>query len=108
MSDLTQFDLASAYRVARVVRHVEGDYRRARPLSFFAILDSSKRAVPVFRIATFSGAWNKNTSKTVTHKYSAETASALNLFANVPAPTGTGDCAIARDGTAWFLIAAVC
>jgi hypothetical protein len=32
----------------------------------------------------------------------------LNLFAAVPAPASIGDCAIAREGTAWFLIAAVC
>jgi hypothetical protein len=107
MSDSAQFDLASAYRVSRVVRQVEGDYRRAKPLSFPAVLDGGSR--PVFRICTFSGAWNKGDAKNVTFKYGATaTASATNLFANVPAPAGAGDCAIARDGTAWFLIAAEC
>jgi hypothetical protein len=53
--------------------------------------------------------WNKGSAKTVTFKYgSTATASAINLFANIPAPTGTAHCAIAREGTAWFLIAAEC
>jgi hypothetical protein len=34
MADLTQFDLGSAARVARVVRQVEGQGPRARPLTF--------------------------------------------------------------------------
>jgi hypothetical protein len=104
---LTQFDANSAARIGRVVRTVEGQFPRARPLAFSVEEGGGSR--PVFRIATFSGAWNKGDAKTVTVKYgSTATASATNLFANVPAPTGTGDCAIARDGTAWFLIAAEC
>jgi hypothetical protein len=62
----------------------------------------------VFRICTFTGAWTKGGSKTATFKYQTatpNTVTAINLFANVPA---SGDCAIARDGTAWFLIAAEC
>jgi hypothetical protein len=57
----------------------------------------------VFRICTFTGAWAINALKTVTFKYQTSTpntASATNLFAAVPAPTGSGDCAIAKDGTA--------
>jgi hypothetical protein len=65
----------------------------------------------VFRICTFTGAWSIAAAKTVTFKYQTTTPNtvvATNLFAAVPAPTGSGDCAIAKDGTAWFLIAAVC
>jgi hypothetical protein len=119
---LTQFDANSAARIGRVVRTVEGQFPRARPLTFGATFNfgfgldlglppdigGGGGGRPEFRIATFSGAWTKGSSKTVTHKYGSATASALNLFANVPAPTSSGDCAIARDGTAWFLIAAVC
>jgi hypothetical protein len=117
---LTQFDTDSAARIGRVVRTVESQFPRARPLTFGAVFGAGLDfgppvdggggggGAPEFRIATFSGAWAKGSSKTVTHKYGSATTSALNLFANVPAPTGTGDCAIARDGTAWFLIAAVC
>ena len=120
---LTQFDDNSAARIGRVVRTVEGQFPRARPLTFGATFNfgfgldfgpppdiggGGGAGPPQFRIATFSGAWIRGTSKTVTHKYGSETASALNLFANLPAPPALGDCAIARDGTAWFLIAAVC
>jgi len=111
MSDLTQFDIGSAVRVSRVVRQVEGDYRRTKPLEFSAAFADARRGeFPVFRICTFSGAWAKGDEKTVSIKYAAvtATATAINLFASVPAPQGVGDCAIARDGTAWFLIAAEC
>jgi hypothetical protein len=105
---LTQFDANSAARIGRVVRTVEGQFPRARPLTFGPLPDGGNSR-PVFRICTFSAVWNKGSSKTVTFKYgSTATASAMNLFANVPAPTGTAHCAIARDGTAWFLIAAEC
>jgi hypothetical protein len=36
------------------------------------------------------------------------TVSAINLFAAISAPSGTANCAIAKDGTAWYLIAAQC
>ena len=64
-----------------------------------------------FRICTFTGAWSKNSSKTVTFKYQTNApnaVSALNLFAEIPAPSGAKNCAIAREGTAWYLIAAEC
>jgi len=99
-------------RTRRTIETVEG-----------GVVGSGFRAIPTvlegetptggrtFRIATFSGAWSINSAKTVTFKYQTatpNTASALNLFAAVPAPSDSGDCAIAREGTAWFLIAAVC
>jgi hypothetical protein len=65
----------------------------------------------VFRICTFTGAWSIAAAKTVTFKYQTATPNtvvATNLFAAVPPPGGTGDCAIAKEGTAWYLIAAVC
>lgn len=99
---LTQFDLGSAARVARVVRTIEQQYPRARPLVFDGVPPGPRR---VFRIGTFSGAWSKGSNKTVTFAGSQITATVTNLFAPVP---GSGDCAIARNGTAWFLIAAEC
>ena len=66
---------------------------------------------PVFRICTFTGAWAKTSDKTVTFRgvtSTPNTVSATNLFAAVPAPASSGNCAIARDGTAWYLIAAEC
>jgi hypothetical protein len=106
MADLTQFDLGSAARVARVVRAVEQEPPRTKPLTFDSAHQSRTR--PVFRVCTFTGAWSKNSAKVVTFKYQTSTpntVTATNLFAAVPA---SGNCAIAREGTAWFLIAAEC
>jgi hypothetical protein len=125
MSELTQFDLSSAIRVSRVVTQIEQEPRRARPLTFgrswlFGGDNSLDFGIDVhvgggiggqraFRVCTFGGAWNKGDSKTVTFANAPlGTAVATNLFANIPAPTGGASCAIARDGTAWYLIAAEC
>jgi hypothetical protein len=108
VADPVIFDRSSAERIANAVRRVEIGDRTESPLRF----DPSPQAQrKTFRIATFSGSWSVGATKTVTFKYQTSTpntASALNLFAAVPAPTSSGDCAIAREGTAWFLIAAVC
>lgn len=103
-----RFTRESAKRIADVVRTVELGDRDAAGLRFGSAVETQRKT---FRIATFSGAWAVAAMKTVTFKYQTatpNTAVALNLFAAVPAPSGTGDCAIAREGTAWFLIAAVC
>lgn len=68
----------------------------------------------VFRIATFTGTWNINTDKTVSLVNSGNTNDSLvarNLFASISASTNSTNashCAIAKDGTAWYLIAAGC
>jgi hypothetical protein len=108
VADPVIFDRSSAERIANAVRRVEIGDRTESPLRFDAVPPPQRKT---FRIATFSGAWAINATKTVTFKYQTttpNTASAINLFAAVPAPSGSGDCAIAKDGTAWFLIAAVC
>lgn len=64
-----------------------------------------------FRICTFTGSWSKNSAKTVTFKYQTttpNTVAATNIFANLSVDCGTRNCAIARDGTAWFMIQAEC
>jgi len=102
---LTTFDLESASRIAGVVRAVEGQPQPGSSLSFDSVPPGPRR---VFRVATFTGSWSKSATKTVTliNKTSTpNTVVATNLFANVPA---SGRCAIARDGTAWYLIAAEC
>jgi hypothetical protein len=73
--------------------------------------DQATPAERVFRICTFTGAWNKNSAKTVTLKYQTATPNtfaATNLFATIGTAAASRNCAIARDGTAWFLIAAEC
>jgi hypothetical protein len=66
-----------------------------------------------FRVCTFTGSWSINASKTVTFRgvtSTPNTVSAINLFAAVgnTASSVPKDCAIAKDGTQWYLIAAVC
>lgn len=63
------------------------------------------------RICKFTGSWLTNTTKVVTLKYQTATPNtflASNLFANISVDCGERNCAIARSGTAWFLIAAQC
>jgi hypothetical protein len=105
MANLSQFDLGSAARIGRVVKAVEQEPRRTKPLGFAPVIEAGRRG---FRICTFTGGWLKGANKTVTFKYQTSTpntVTATNLFADVPA---SGDCAIAREGGTWFLIAAEC
>ena len=99
------FDVQSAARIANAVRKVEIGDRDEAALRFRRELPQQQRKT--FRIATFTGAWSINATKTVTFKYQTNTpntAVVTNLFFPVPAPAGATDCAIAKDGTAWFLI----
>jgi len=99
------FTKPAAERIAKVVRAVEGGDRDAGPLSF------GNRGVAgnpkAFRVCTFTGAWSINDTKTVTFRNQTttpNTVAAVNLFFPFPAPASATDCAIAKDGTAWFLI----
>ena len=104
--DATQFTLESAERIARVVRAAELGSPQARALTFDRI--DYQRKDKVFRVCTFTGAWQIGDSKIVTFRNvtaTPNTASAVNLFF----PIGTGHtstmaCAVAKDGTAWYLI----
>lgn len=105
MADPVIFDRSSAERIANAVRRVEIGDRSESPLRFDTVPPPQQRKT--FRVCTFTGAWAINATKTVTFKYQTatpNTASVLNLFASIPAPSGAADCAIAKDGTAWFLI----
>ncbi len=66
----------------------------------------------IVRVATFTGAWAVNGTKTVSliHAEPQHTAAvAVNLFAEIPAPSSAGGkCALAVDGTTWYVIAASC
>ena len=99
-------------RTRRTIETVEGGVVGSGFRAIPTVLEGETPASQkVFRICEFTGAWNIGAVKNVKLKYvegATNTVSALNLFAAVPAPSGTGDCAIAREGTAWFLIAAVC
>lgn len=104
------FTRPAAERIARVVRIVEAGDRKSEPLRFG---NRAGGAAPVvFRICTFTGAWSIDSAKTVTFKYQTttpNTVSATNLFASLgTSASDPRNCAIARDGTAWFLISAEC
>jgi hypothetical protein len=108
VSDRITFTRDSADRIAAAVRRVEiGDRTQSGPTWDLPPTPASKR---VFRICTFTGSWPINASKTVTFRGSTATVSAINLFAAVgnTASSVPKDCAIAKDGTQWYLIAAVC
>lgn len=98
------FTRPAAERIAKAVRTVEGGNRSSSALEFGA----APGAVPPknVRIATFTGTWSISASKSVTLKYQAttpNTVSVTNLLFQWPG-SGTYDCAIAKDGTAWFLV----
>jgi hypothetical protein len=105
-TDRVTFTRGAADRIARVVRSVEAGDRGQGGIEFgYRPAPASNKT---FRIATFTGTWSIGGTKTVTFKYgTTATAVATNLFAGVTA-TSTVDCAVAKDGTAWFLIAARC
>lgn len=68
----------------------------------------------VVRMGKFTGTWTKNSDRIVTLLNSAitpNTVSATNVFVTITGTTVTSTfikCAIAEDGTAFFVIAAEC
>jgi hypothetical protein len=98
------FTKPAAERIAKAVRSVESGDRSSSGPTWGARLGGD--ATKAFRVCTFTGSWSINTSKTVTFKYQTatpNTVSATNLFFPIDG-TSTRDCAIAKDGTAWFLV----
>jgi hypothetical protein len=60
-----------------------------------------------FRVCTFTGSWAINATKTVTFKgvtTTPNTVSVTNVFCGL-SPTGSCDVTVAKDGTAWYLVA---
>lgn len=108
-NSFVKFTRTAATRIAKAVRIVEGGNRTQGGVEFEHPLAYSPR---VFRVATFTGTWSKGTSNTVTFLSTTSTpntAVAQNIFVTVGSTaTGTRNCAIARDGTAWYLISAEC
>lgn len=104
------FTRKSVERIQRVVRIVEAGDRKGGPLRFG--VRAVSRSEKTFRVCTFTGAWSIDSAKTVTFKYQTSTpntVSATNLFASLgTSASDPRNCAIARDGTAWFLIATEC
>ena len=109
-SQRVTFTRPAAERIAKVVRSAEAGNRSSAAL-VFGMPPATMPAT--FRIASFgSAAWNVDTAKVVTlfHVTSTpNTVSASNVFGDIGTATSTARrCAIALDGTAWFVIQARC
>lgn len=104
------FTRGAAERIARVVRIVEQGERDQGGPTYGSVV--SQPGGKVFRMCTFTGAWNIDTPKTLTFRgitATPNTVVAYNLFASIGTGASTAvPCAIAKDGTAWYLIAARC
>ena len=84
-----------------------GDKRSPIP----TVIDGGGQSPRTFRIGTFDGAWTKGSTKTVTltHSGTSATVTATNLFVDVNSAANSGvNCALAKDGGTWYLIASEC
>lgn len=106
-SERITFTRPAAERIAAVVRTVERGDRDTKGNTWGVRLEGvGGGGGAVFHIGTFTGAWAISSVKVVTFKYQTttpNTASVINLFFPYP-ENGTKDCAIAKEGTAWFLV----
>ena len=91
--------------IARVDGMPDGSGPTKIPTRFESLPASTAK---VFRICTFTGAWAIGGTKRVTFKNVAttpNTVSVTNLFFPITSTaTISTNCAIAKDGTAWYLI----
>ena len=96
--------------LSRVGNMAQGSVQRIQ--TRFESMPGDRTGEAVFRICTFTGAWAVNTQKTVTFKYVTNTPNTVianNVFVSLnPSSAFTHNCAIAKEGTAWFLIATEC
>ena len=98
-------------KLREVIYRVDEMPRTQSGVNVPTVEQSLHRNPPKFRICTFTGSWSKESVKTVTLKYNTNTPNtfvATNLFAAIGDSAATRNCAIAREGTAWYLIAAEC
>lgn len=100
------FTRPAAERIAKVVRKVEQGDRGSNGLRFLSRSGGGGASPKTFRICTFTGSWSIDGIKTVTFRNQTttpNTLSASNLFFDIP-DDGTKNCAVAKDGTAWYLV----
>jgi hypothetical protein len=111
VADRVTFTRSSADRIAKVVRRVEAGNRDT---SWTPSPPRGGESVVVFRVCKFTGSWSLNSSKTITFLNQTNTPNtvvAQNIFVTISGTTVTStfrNCAIAKDGTAWYLISAEC
>ena len=98
-----RFTRSAGERIGRVVIAVEKASPRANGLSYEHQTPSVTPNTKVFRVATFSGSWAKESFKTVTLRGSTATLSVENFLYTLP-DEGTKKIGVAKDGTAWVLL----
>lgn len=91
------------------VRTVDGMKNPPEPPTRLTF-DEPARAPRQVKIGDYNGTvWSKDETKTVTLRnvgITGLTVSAINLFQAIPSATTTSTpCAVARDGTAWYVVA---
>lgn len=101
-------------RIRRTVDAAEGSpYRMAGATRIETRFESDDGGgvQQVFRICTYTGSWSVNSNKVVTFKFQTNTpntVSVSNVLFQLPQfssnPLFPTDCAIAKDGTAWYLV----
>lgn len=99
------FSRQSAQRIAKVVRTVEAG-NRDQPGITFDHPQPGGIGGRTFRMGTFTGGWSIDASNVVTFLHQTNTpntASVVNELISLP-DAGTRNCAIAREGTAWYLV----
>lgn len=105
MADRVTFTPRSAQRIADAVLKVEAGDRNNRGVMFGVPQSGQEKVV---RMCTFTGPWGIGTQSTVTfknHTTTPNTVVATNLFWPIPdCGEEERDCAIAKDGTTWYLL----
>jgi hypothetical protein len=102
--DRVSFTRPAAERIGKAVRQVEAGNRDLGAIEWGP---RGGAASKVFRVCTFTGAWPINSAKTVTFRgvtSTPNTVSATNIVYDLPSQ-GELPCGIAKDGTAWYLVA---
>lgn len=103
-TERVSFTRPAAERIGKAVRLVEAGDRDCGPIEWGP--RGGGASAKVFRVATFTGAWAINAAKTVTFRNvttTPNTVSAINLFCDLPS-NGQLACAVAKAGTAWYLV----
>lgn len=104
MPERFSFTRPATERIANVVRAVENARPGGRPLeSQRQFVDSRPKT---FRIATFTGTWAISSSKVVTmSNQPTSTVAVQNLFFSVTdTAVATRTCAVAKEGSSWYLV----
>lgn len=102
------FTRGAADRIANAVRKVEIGDRDGGALKF----ERQDAPLPrAFRVCTYTGSWSIGSSQAVTFRNvtsTPNTISVMNLTMHLPlvGTATTFDCAVAKDGTAWYLVSA--